>query len=71
MKLPQGACFREFYYRGLSCNTSFELAEYINDNIWYFNKMKSEVKEQFRKMYKDLKRREKEERNETRLKWDS
>ena len=71
MDLPKGACFKEFYYRGLYCETSEELLEYLKKNKWYFDKMRPEVQQQFRDIYKDLKRREKEERNETRLKWDS
>ena len=68
MDLPKGACFKEFYYRGLYCETSEELLEYLKKNKWYFDKMRPEVQQQFRDIYKDLKRREKEARNETRLK---
>lgn len=58
MDLPKGACFREFYYRGLYCETSQELEEYIKKNKWYFDRVKPEIQEQFRRIYKDLKRRE-------------
>lgn len=68
MDLPKGACFKEFYYRGLYCETSEELLEYLKKNKWYFDKMRPEVQQQFREIYKDLKKREKEARNETRLK---
>ena len=68
MDLPKGAYFKEFYYRGLYCETSEELLEYLKKNKWYFDKMRPEVQQQFRDIYKDLKRREKEAKNETRLK---
>ena len=60
MELPKGACFTEFYYRGLYCETSQELLEYINKNKWYFDKMRPQVQQQFRDIYFDLKRREEE-----------
>ena len=58
MELPKGACLREFYYRGLYCETSGELLDYIKDNKWYFDKMPPKVQEQFRYIYRDLKEKE-------------
>ena len=58
MELPKGACLREFYYRGLYCETSEELLDYIKDNKWYFDKMPPKVQEQFRAIYRDLKEKE-------------
>ena len=60
MDLLKGACFTEFYYRGLYCKTSKELSNYINKNIWYFHQMRPEVQQQFRDIYRDLRRREEE-----------
>ena len=58
LKLPRGATFLHFYYKGLSINSSEELALYIKLNQWYFNKMDVEIQEQFRNMYRNLKKQE-------------
>lgn len=58
LKLPRGATFLHFYYKGLSINNSEELALYIKLNQWYFNKMNIEIQEQFRNMYRNLKKQE-------------
>lgn len=62
MKVPKGYSFIEFYYHGLSINTSGELLEFIQDNKWYFYKMSKEIQEQFRRKYKKMQEKE-------RLKW--
>lgn len=58
LKLPRRATFLHFYYKGLSINNSEELALYIKLNQWYFNKMNIEIQEQFRNMYRNLKKQE-------------
>lgn len=57
-KVPKGTSFKEFYYRGLSINNSIDLALYIKANMWYFEKMTPEVREQFRKFWLSLKKEE-------------
>ena len=62
-KVPQGTSFKEFYYRGLSINKPDELVAYIKANKWYFEKMTSEVRDQFRNYWHFL-NNEKEKENE-------
>ena len=57
-KVPKGTSFKEFYYRGLSINNSIDLALYIKANMWYFEKMTSEVRDQFRNLWLSLKKEE-------------
>lgn len=58
LKLAKGASFIEFYYTGLSIMNSEDLKIYVKLNKWYFDKMNPEIQNQFRKMYKNLKRME-------------
>lgn len=37
---------------------SKDLAAYVKLNRWYFDRMDSEIQEQFRRMYRNLKRME-------------
>lgn len=60
-KVPKGTSFKEFYYRGLSINTSAELRAYILSNKWYFDKMAFEIQEQFRSYWRYLKNEEERE----------
>lgn len=60
-KVPKGTSFKEFYYRGLSINNSIDLALYIKSNMWYFEKMTPEVREQFRSYWRFLKNEKKKE----------
>ena len=62
-KVPKGTSFKEFYYRGLSINNSIDLALYIKANMWYFEKMTAEVRDQFRNYWHFL-NNEKEKENE-------
>ena len=62
LKLKRGATFIEFYYTGLMIENSKELVAYIKQNRWYFDRMRSDIQEQFRQKYKNLKRME-EKRN--------
>jgi hypothetical protein len=61
LKLDNGATFIEFYYTGLMIETSWELVEYIKLNSWYFDRMREDIKEQFRNKYKRLKATEEKE----------
>jgi hypothetical protein len=61
LKLDNGATFIEFYYTGLMIETSWELVEYIKLNSWYFDRMREDIKEQFRNKYKRLKAMEEKE----------
>lgn len=65
-KVPKGTSFKEFYYQGLSYNTSLELSEYVKANKWYFDKMTFEIQEQFRKFWLFLKKQEEQESEEYR-----
>lgn len=58
LKLDRGASFIEFYYTGLSIMNSKDLAVYVKLNRWYFDRMNFEIQEQFRQMYRNLKRME-------------
>ncbi|WP_289102185.1 hypothetical protein [uncultured Fusobacterium sp.] len=58
LKLDRGASFIEFYYTGLSVMNSKDLAAYVKLNRWYFDRMNFEIQEQFRQMYRNLKRME-------------
>ncbi|AVQ26576.1 hypothetical protein C4N20_00250 [Fusobacterium ulcerans] len=58
LKLDRGAFFIEFYYTGLSIMNSKDLAAYVKLNRWYFDRMNFEIQEQFRQMYRNLKRME-------------
>lgn len=58
LKLDRGASFIEFYYTGLSIMNSKDLAAYVKLNRWYFDRMNFEIQEQFRQMYRNLKRME-------------
>lgn len=58
LKLARGATFIEFYYTGLSIMNSKDLAAYVKLNRWYFDRMNFEIQEQFRQMYRNLKRME-------------
>lgn len=58
LKLARGATFVEFCYTGLSIMNSKDLAAYVKLNRWYFDRMNFEVQEQFRQMYRNLKRME-------------
>ncbi len=58
LKLDRGASFVEFYYTGLSIMNSKDLAAYVKLNRWYFDRMNFEIQEQFRQMYRNLKRME-------------
>lgn len=60
LKLSRGATFIEFYYTGLSIMSSEDLAAYVELNRWYFDKMSPEIQDQFRQMYRNLKRMEEE-----------
>ena len=60
LKLKRGATFIEFYYTGLMIEDSKELVAYIKQNRWYFDRMKSDIQEQFRQKYRNLKRMEAE-----------
>lgn len=62
-KVLKGTSFKEFYYRGLSINNSIDLALYIKANMWYFEKMTPDIREQFRSYWRFLKN-EKEKENE-------
>ena len=62
LKLERRASFIEFYYKGLSIDNSKELDDYIRINRWYFDRVKPEIQEQFRRLYKIYK--EKERTNE-------
>ena len=61
LKLDNGATFIEFYYTGLMIETSWELVEYIKLNSLYFDRMREDIKEQFRNKYKRLKAMEEKE----------
>ena len=52
LKLKRGATFIEFYYTGLMIEDSKELVAYIKQNRWYFDRMRSDIQEQFRQKYK-------------------
>lgn len=56
LKLARGATFVEFYYTGLAIMNSEDLAAYVKLNRWYFDRMDSEIQEQFRRMYRNLKK---------------
>lgn len=56
LKLARGATFIEFYYTGLAIMNSEDLAAYVKLNRWYFDRMDSEIQEQFRRMYRNLKK---------------
>lgn len=58
LKLSKGATFIEFYYTGLSIMNSKDLAAYVKLNRWYFDRMNFEIQEQFRQMYRNLKKME-------------
>lgn len=58
LKLDRGASFIEFYYTGLSIMNSKDLAAYVKLNRWYFDRMNFEIQEQFRQIYRSLKRME-------------
>lgn len=58
LKLDRGASFIEFYYTGLSIMNSKDLAAYVKLNRWYFDRMNFEIQEQFRQMYRNLKKME-------------
>lgn len=58
LKLDRGASFIEFYYTGLSIMNSKDLAAYVKLNRWYFDRMNFEIQEQFRQIYRNLKRME-------------
>ena len=58
LKLARGATFIEFYYTGLAIMNSKDLAAYVKLNRWYFDRINFEIQEQFRQMYRNLKRME-------------
>lgn len=64
LKLKRGATFIEFYYTGLMIDDSQELVAYIKLNKWYFDRMRSDIQEQFRQKYKNLKRMEEKSNGE-------
>lgn len=58
LKLDRGASFIEFYYTGLSIMNYKDLAAYVKLNRWYFDRMNFEIQEQFRQIYRNLKKME-------------
>lgn len=60
MKLERGTSFIEFYYIGLSIAMSRDLALYVKNNRWYFDRAKPEIQEQFRRLYQIYKKGESE-----------